>query len=1113
MQRAKKILLRCVIVILAICIGVSITIHIPFVQRIIVTKTANHFSQELGAKVSIEGVIISPFSGRVDISGISCNSFILDANCDEIQVNGWEILRNHGQIKTASFNNLQWDVLGNYVGTTKNLKLEGIDIDLLSVESAVITQLNTTTGGFGPDSLKITSLRTRIAYNEALKIRVDTLIADSIKANGEFVIHDDFSIEALLNLDAYPTHFIKNLGFDLGQIIGQIQYSDSTIFIKNLRSSKGHFIEEGNLKIDLKEWTILGKTILDGTSINIDAMGTMDSAEGIAHIDHIGKMDFIVEHNNLMYVAKINSDKIVTNGIQIHNVEVKLQGDLGLNSCELKLQSNEIDIETVIHPLELIEANYKSNGVAQIKDSGFLARITDKTIETGSNTKVDWNVTADKYNVHFSSNFIAFNGLRLNQFEYEGDVKNISGHVSCEEVLILNNDRSSRLVSSLETHISNDEQLIMYSTWKSSKGVDGELNVIGEFEDELDLRFSMVTEPLSEDQTTGWFGIPIETEAIEIEGLISGMITHPKIALNTHSTDLKIFGENISDCFLYFFHEDGQNHITSQLKGLGELDTGLITVLGTFNLQSLDLTTSVNELPLSYINPLISKNSVVLDGKINGVFSIDGLISEPKITGNGNLDDCSVQVDYMGTKYYVNGNFNVEPDAIELNGLEVDDGNNGAGFLVGTILHNHFKDWNIDISLIAEETPIEIINIPYSPERYFYGTGKGVGDINVFGYDDHIVIEANLETSEGTKFALPMDVVSSSDWSSFVEIKDGLEKSTEKSSNENQEKNGTDVSLDINLEITPSSEARIVFNSELGDEITGRCKGHIHLDLHDLERLEMFGDLEIVEGDYAFNLKNIISKKFEAIPGGTIQWFGDPYNAHIDISTLYKTRASLRPILPEITDASKYNIELGLNLRGELMRPGILFDISIPEASEQYRAALASIFSNEEELNRQSVSLLVINSFLPSTWHASSVGSTGIQESSSELITAQIGHWLSGISDDVNIGIDYDSAVSTGDEAAIAVAISTQLFNDRLHIEGEVGTQILYSGTTDDFQIQDIKIKYDLKEDGTIQLTGYSTQRATVPGLEGESLQGVGILFNKDFDRIKDLFKSKSKNN
>jgi hypothetical protein len=149
---------------------------------------------------------------------------------------------------------------------------------------------------------------------------------------------------------------------------------------------------------------------------------------------------------------------------------------------------------------------------------------------------------------------------------------------------------------------------------------------------------------------------------------------------------------------------------------------------------------------------------------------------------------------------------------------------------------------------------------------------------------------------------------------------------------------------------------------------------------------------------------------------------------------------------------------------------------------------------------------------LPGAWQTAAIGSTGLQENSSELITSQLAYWLSGLSDDVSIGIDYDSANDTGDEAAIAVALSTQLLNDRLHIEGEVGTQNLYTGTVEDLQLQDIRIKYDLVEDGTFQLTGYSTQRATIPGLEGQSVQGVGILFNKDFDRIKDLFRRNTKN-
>ena len=118
-----------------------------------------------------------------------------------------------------------------------------------------------------------------------------------------------------------------------------------------------------------------------------------------------------------------------------------------------------------------------------------------------------------------------------------------------------------------------------------------------------------------------------------------------------------------------------------------------------------------------------------------------------------------------------------------------------------------------------------------------------------------------------------------------------------------------------------------------------------------------------------------------------------------------------------------------------------------------------------------------------------------------------MGIWLSGMSEDVNIGINYDSATDTGDEAAIAVAMSTQILNDRLHIEGEVGTSNLYTGTMDDIQLQDVRIKYDLNSTGNLQLTGYTTQRTDIPGFEGESVQGVGLLYHKDFDRLIEFFK------
>jgi hypothetical protein len=271
----------------------------------------------------------------------------------------------------------------------------------------------------------------------------------------------------------------------------------------------------------------------------------------------------------------------------------------------------------------------------------------------------------------------------------------------------------------------------------------------------------------------------------------------------------------------------------------------------------------------------------------------------------------------------------------------------------------------------------------------------------------------------------------------------------------------------------------------------------------------MFGSLEIVEGEYLFTLSNFINKKFVAEPGGTIKWFGDPYKAEIDLKTYYSTRTSLRPISPEVSENTKQRVDLILEMDGDLLRPGIQFDIRLPESDARTKATLASLLTNEEEMNRQAISLLVLQQFLPAQWQAAAIGSTGLQENSTELISAQLGNWLSGMSDDVNIGIDYDASNNIGDEAALAVALSTQLLNDRLHVEGEVGTQHLNSGSLEDLQLRDFRLRYDLKDDGSLQLTGYSTQRATIPGLEGESVQGVGIVFHRDFDNLRDLFKKR----
>jgi hypothetical protein len=262
--------------------------------------------------------------------------------------------------------------------------------------------------------------------------------------------------------------------------------------------------------------------------------------------------------------------------------------------------------------------------------------------------------------------------------------------------------------------------------------------------------------------------------------------------------------------------------------------------------------------------------------------------------------------------------------------------------------------------------------------------------------------------------------------------------------------------------------------------------------------------LEVVEGSYLFTLRNIINKRFEVIPGGSLRWFGDPYAAEIDLEARYGLRTSPQPLIPHEPElAMRTDVDLILGLEGNLLRPEIRFDIALPNSSQRAQALVSEALVNEEARNRQAVSLLVLQQFLSADPFTMDIGSTGVQENSGELIASQLSNWLSGMNDDLDVGLDYSQDVATG-EQAIAVALSTRLLNDRLHLSGSMGTSAV--GTSDP-TLQDMHVRYDLVSDGSFQITGYTTTDAEVPGQMATSTQGIGLVFRHEFNRFRDLFR------
>jgi hypothetical protein len=127
------------------------------------------------------------------------------------------------------------------------------------------------------------------------------------------------------------------------------------------------------------------------------------------------------------------------------------------------------------------------------------------------------------------------------------------------------------------------------------------------------------------------------------------------------------------------------------------------------------------------------------------------------------------------------------------------------------------------------------------------------------------------------------------------------------------------------------------------------------------------------------------------------------------------------------------------------------------------------------------------------------------------VITNQLSKVLSRISEDVDVGINYKPGDQVSQEE-FELALSTQLFDDRLSIEGNVGMTYDKAQRNASSIVGDVDISYKITEDGRWVVKvynhsnvnswyNYSTYDKTSP-----YTQGVGVAFTKQFNSISEIF-------
>jgi len=522
----------------------------------------------------------------------------------------------------------------------------------------------------------------------------------------------------------------------------------------------------------------------------------------------------------------------------------------------------------------------------------------------------------------------------------------------------------------------------------------------------------------------------------------------------------------------------------------------------------LDLTATINQLDLEFINAFLEPEVLDIHGFASGTMFITGTPEAPELRADALLKDASIYVNYLNTKYYIQNKIRVYPDMFTFDHIPIRDEKGKSGFLTGQMLHDNFSNWNFDLSIDMEE-PMLTMNTTIDDNSMYYGTAYTTGIVNIYGFDSNLEFDIALKSEKGTVISMPMGTSSEQEFESFIRFTSPADTVVKE-----EPLNLSGIKLGLQLEITPEAVFRIIFDEAVEDVIQGSGKGNLRMEINNLATFNMTGGIEIERGSYNFTLKNLISKPFDLIQGGTISWYGDPFGGEMNLKATYTNSASLYDLIqdPSFQNGNRVPVVLGMNMTGKIFSPNIDFTIDLPTVDQVTKSRVNAVISTDQERNRQAFALLAMRRFIsPPNVTADHSSTNAIAANSTEFLSSQISSWLSQISNDFDLGFNYNPGDDVSNEE-IALALGTQLFNERLSLNSNFGVS-RNNGASPANQnatsiIGDVRIEYKITPEGKIRLVMYNESNDFSANTLQQSpyTQGVGIIYREDFDSFDEFF-------
>lgn len=533
----------------------------------------------------------------------------------------------------------------------------------------------------------------------------------------------------------------------------------------------------------------------------------------------------------------------------------------------------------------------------------------------------------------------------------------------------------------------------------------------------------------------------------------------------------------------------------------------------------LSLHFDANDINLAFLRPFVKNVVKDLQGRGFGSIHLHGPFSDLNVEGDAYVLDGGVGVDFLNTYYTFSDSVHLDKSSVNLQDITIQDKLGNAGKLSLKFNHSHFRDFSFQVDLQANN--MLLYDVPEKRNPMIYGTVFGSGAGQIKGNDKLVTFDVNMKSDPKTAIYLDFlnkntaadyDFITFVDKSKLVTHPDSATTHPQDLLALSETEEGAEIRANFLFDITPDAHIELIMDPISDDRIKGKASGPLQIQYGNRSDLRMYGDVNIVEGNYNFSLQQIIRKDFKIRDGSTINFRGDPLNANMNVSAMYSLSANIGDLDETLArESARTNVPVNciMKLDGALRTPAISFDLELPGSNEELERQVKSLVDTEDMMTRQIVYLLVLNKFYTPEY-LNGYKSSELNAVASSAISTQLSSILNSFTDKVQIGTNiHPGQNGLMENTEYEMLLSSQLLDNRLLINGNFGVRNGVNLPKNTF-IGEFDLEYKLTKSGDIRLKAYNHARDLYYGLkQALTVQGAGIMYKRDFTSLWEIFKKR----